>query len=145
MAARTPRKQEHEEGDQETVSFADIIHNSSANDDLVDDFRGVHRHLDKVSAQVESLRAEVQGPRHTAEDNPEHAKVMRRRSLDDMQFALKRLASGESRPAGDDSPQVMQDAINEVIALRQIISDLMQASSNVYQHGLVAIRDMTSR
>lgn len=80
-----------------------------------------------------------------AEERPELTKVERRRSLDDMQFALRRLMQPEPRPADDDSPQVLQDAINEVIALRQITSDLMQASMNVYQHGLTSIRAMTEK
>jgi hypothetical protein len=79
------------------------------------------------------------------EPGAEHAKVQRRHSLDEMEFALKRLSAPDPRPQDDDSPHVLRDAINEVIALRQIMQDLMQASSNVYKRGLTAIRDMTAR
>lgn len=148
MATRT-RKQGHEEGDQEAVSLAEMAMEPQQPDALREDlkvgFQGLHSHMDKISAQIESLNEDIQGPHWKRADSAEQSKVLRRRSLDDMQFALKRLTSGEPRPADDDSPQVIQDAINETIALRQIVSDMMQASYNVYQHGLVAIREMTSR
>lgn len=148
MAPRT-RKQ-HEEGEQETVSFAEVMQEAQNPDALIehlrDGFLGLHAHIDKVDAQVGALKDEIQGPRYmqVASDG-EHAKVMRRRALDEMEFALKRLTSPDPRPQDDDSPLVLQDAINEVIALRQIMQDLMQASANVYQRGLASIRDMTSR
>lgn len=176
MPPRT-RKQ-HEEGEQGTVSFAEVIgsltgkeppeidlskgqgdafnlpeiEGEKANSEhaliehLRDGFQGLHLHVDKVSAQVDALKDEIQGPRYMrAETEGERAKVQRRRSLDDMQFALKRLMQPEPRPADDDSPQVLQDAINETIALRQLVMDLMQASMNMHQHGLTAVRDMTAR
>lgn len=149
MTARTPRKQ-HEEGEQETASFAEMMQETQNPDALIehlrDGFLGLHAHIDKVDAQVEALKDEIRGPRsmQVASDG-EHAKVQRRRSLDDMQFALRRLMQPEPRPADDDSPQVLQDAINETIALRQLVMDLMQASMNMHQHGLTTIRDMTSR
>jgi hypothetical protein len=109
-------------------------------------FLGLHAHIDKVDAQVGALKDEIQGPRSMrAENEGEHAKVQRRHSLDEMEFALKRLSAPDPRPQDDDSPLVLRDAINEVIALRQAMQDLMQASSNVYQRGLTAIRDMTAR
>lgn len=82
---------------------------------------------------------------HQPEDGQERIKPLRRRSQDEMDQALRRLLTGEPRPRDDDSPQVMQDAIAEVIALRQLTHDLMQALTTGYQHGLAAIRDMTSR
>lgn len=152
MATRTPRKS-HEEGEQETASFTDVMQSiggqeTQAMDALIehlrDGFQGVHLHVDKVSAQIESVKEEIHGP-HLAPTDEERPKVQRRRSLDAMQFALRRLASGDPRPSDDDSPQVLQDAINEVIALRQIMNDMMQASNNVYQNGLVSIRNMTAQ
>lgn len=139
MATRTPRTNEptqeapHPQADEKPPA-----------DSLAFAFTGLHVHLDKIDAQVEALRMEIHGSSHTqaASDTP---KVQRRRSLDDMQFALKRLASGEPRPSNDDSPQVLQDAINETIALRQIMQDLMQSSMSIYQQGLSAIRNMTGQ
>lgn len=177
MTARTPRKQEHKEGDQETVSFAEMIgsltgkeppeidlnkgqgdafnlpeiEGKAQNPDaliehLRDGFQGLHLHADKISAQIGALKDEIQGPRYMqVSSDGERPKVQRRRSLDDMQFALKRLTQPEPRPADDDSPQVLQDAINEVIALRMAMNKLIQASSNVYQNGLVAIRNLTAQ
>lgn len=101
-------------------------------------------HIEKTERMVFSLEA-VLNPMPTASEPTEHAKVQRRRSLDDMQFALKRLMQPEPRPADDDSPQVLHDAINETIALRRLVMDLMQASMNMHQHGLTAVRDMTAR
>ena len=147
MAPRTRKPQECE---QETVSFAEMMQDTHPTDTLIghlkDGFDGVHLHLDQVSARVATLKEEVHGPHHASiPGDTEHAKVVRRRALDEMEFALKRLVSPDPRPQDDDSPLVLQDAINEVIALRQIMQDLMQASSNVYQRGLTSIRDMTSR
>jgi len=78
-------------------------------------------------------------------EEPKPVKLQRRRSQDEMELALRRLVSGETRPRDDDSPQVLQDAINEVFALRQLNMDLMQAISHAYQSGIAAIREMTSR
>ena len=72
-------------------------------------------------------------------------KVTRRRSLDEMEAALRRLLSPEPRPRDDDSPQVMRDAITELILHRQLVADLMQSMTSGYQHGLDAIRKMTER
>lgn len=72
-------------------------------------------------------------------------KVTRRRSLDEMQAALRRLLSPEPRPRDDESPQVIQDAITELILHRQLVADLMQSMTSGYQHGLDAIRKMTER
>lgn len=138
MATRTPRTNEpaneqHQGTTNEQQTWVDMLH--SRIDTLTLETAEHRRMIEPLILPL--LRVQ--------EDTSERAKVLRRRSLDDMQFALKRLASGEPRPADDDSPQVIQDAINEVIHLRQIVSDMMQASSNVYQHGLVAIRNMTSQ
>lgn len=152
MAPRTQRKQ-HEEGEQETVSFAEAAQ-FPGEQELEPTYWtvAVHSRLDtlvnhteKIERTVAYLESVLNPLTVPQEDNPERPKVQRRRSLDDMQFALKRLASGEPRPADDDSPQVLQDAINEVIALRMAMNKLIQASSNVYQNGLVAIRNLTAQ
>lgn len=118
----------------EQQAWVDMIH--SRIDALVLELAEYQRMFEPVLLPLIRVQAEAQ---------PEHAKVLRRRSLDEMQFALRRLMSPEPRPADDDSPQVLQDAINETIHLRQIISDLMQDSTNLYQRGLSSIRAMTEK
>src|SRR5581483_4182213 len=61
------------------------------------------------------------------EGNSERPKVVRRRSRDAMERAPERVRSGERPAAADDSLRVIEAAINDVIALRQIMNDLMQA------------------
>jgi|SRR5690348_2039130 len=139
MPTRTPRATEPEQEPSENIDAA-----------LIANFQHLARVLSELSGKIESMEhtltpLAVHFSFSAAENNPERPKVMHRRSLDAMQFALHRLESGEPRPADDDSPQVLTDAINEVIHLRQIINDMMQASSNVYQGGLVAIRNMTAQ
>lgn len=110
---------------------------------LQDGFQGVHLHLDQLSARIEAANPGLYDPR--AKDGAENTKVTRRRSLDEMEAAMRRLLSPEPRPRDDDSAQVIQDAITELILQRQLVSDLMQAMTNGYQHGLAAIRKMTER
>lgn len=136
MAARTPHQSTEKSAREEKTTaeqsaWVDMLH--SRIDALVLESSEYRRMIEPLILPL--LRVQP-------EDNPERPKVQRRRSLDDMQFALKRLMQPEPRPADDDSPQVLQDAINEVIALRQIVNDMMQASNGVYQSGLVAIRNM---
>ena len=139
------RTRKDDEGHIDLPEVGDVFPDPEPPHDLDFGFQGLHAHLDKIDAQVEALREEVRGPVYIAEDNPERPKVNRRRSLDAMQFALKRLASGGPLPADDDSAQIVQDKINEAIALRQIMNEMMQASSKVYQNGLVAIRNITNQ
>jgi hypothetical protein len=107
---------------------------------------GLHLHMDQITAHLEQLHTEVRGPVFTAHpDDVPQPKPLRRRSQDEMEAALRRLLSPEMRPQDDDSPQVVQDAFAEVIYLRQLTHDLMQTLTSGYQHGLAAIRDMTSR
>lgn len=72
-------------------------------------------------------------------------KLQRRRTEDEMRYALRLLSSGQPRPRDDDSIQVLEDAIVEVFALRQLNMDLMQRMSTAYQDGIAAIRALTSR
>ena len=151
---RNARKTAHEEGEQETVSFDEIIQEvapgalARLSEKIDGQMNALAQFLAEREQRYEQALSSVLSrlfPEQSQEANPERPRVQRRRSLDDMQFALRRLMQPEPRPADDDSPQVLQDAINEVIALRQITSDLMQTSMNVYQRGLTAIRDMTSK
>jgi len=106
-------------------------------------FQGVHLHLDQLSARIEAANPGLYDPR--AKDGAENTKITRRRSLDEMESAMRRLLAPEPRPRDDDSAQVMHDAITELILQRQLVADLMQAATNSYQHGLAAVRKMTER
>lgn len=97
------------------------------------------------SAEQRQLLESALLSRPAQEDSPVHAHVQRRRSLDEMQAALRRLLTPEPRPKDDDSAQVLTDAITELILQRQLVSDLMQAATSSYQRGLAAIRRMTER
>lgn len=72
-------------------------------------------------------------------------KLQRRRTEDEMRYSLRTLCSGQPRPRDDESVQVLEDAINEVFALRQLNMDLMQTIATAYQQGLANIRKLTER
>lgn len=84
---------------------------------------------------VLALSDDTEGPHH----------IQRRRTQDEMLRALRLLRSGERLPQDDESAQILEDALGEVITLRQIVADLMQASTTMYQNGLAAIRRMTEK
>jgi len=98
----------------------------------------IETHMNEQNSEIKSVLAISDDP----EDRPV---VLRRRSQDEMLRALHLLSSGHQRPRDDDSPQVLEDAIYEVATLRQIVSDLMQAATTMYQSGLASIRKMTER
>lgn len=105
--------------------------------------------IDNLSDQIQSLHTQLlvstmlvsnlQEAEHTV------SPVQRRRTQDEMLHALHLLSSGEPRPRDDESPQVLEDAIYEVATLRQIVADLMQSATTMYQNGLQSIRKMTER
>lgn len=98
---------------------------------------------DKIDYLIQLMEAKT--PENEIDAGHETAKLQRRRTEDEMRHALSLLLSGQPRPRDDDSPQVLEDAINEVFALRKITMDLMQSMTTSYQNGLAAIRKMTER
>lgn len=104
--------------------------------------------LSTIDANLQAILHELQWRNDAAVPTPLEAstsKIMRRRTLDEMEAALRRLQSPEPRRSDDDSPLVLQDAITELILHRQLVADLMQAATSSYQRGLDAIRKMTER
>lgn len=73
------------------------------------------------------------------------AKLQRRRTEDEMRYALRVFANGLPRQRDDEHEQVLEDAIGELLSLRQITMDLMQSMATAQQNGLAAIRKMTER
>jgi hypothetical protein len=98
--------------------------------------QAIEQALDKQNAEITDALA-------LAPEAP--PTLFRRRTQDEMLRALRMLASGNARPRDDDSPQVLEDAVYEVASLRQIVADLMQGATSMYQAGLVSIRKMTDR
>lgn len=116
-----------------TEGELDMLH--SRLDGLVLEFQRLNLNLQGIKALEEALKV--------PED--EKRKVQRRRTEDEMRGALRLILSGASRPRDDESPQILDDAINEIFALRKLNMDLMQTIITAYQNGLAAIRDLTSR
>lgn len=75
----------------------------------------------------------------------ELVKLKRRRTEDEMRYALRVFANGLPRQRDDECEDVLNDTIGEAIALRQITMDLMQTLITGHQNGLAAIRKMTER
>ena len=103
---------------------------------------------EKASSPVAVALDEQNSEIKDALDLPEEPRIIhieRRRTEDEMRRALRLLVSGERRPRDDESPQIMEDAIGEVFALRQAMMDLMTSASNLYQSGLASIRKMTEK
>jgi hypothetical protein len=98
-----------------------------------------------IEDRLNEQNVEIKDVLALSDDPEEQPKLLRRRSQDEMLRALRLLASGQQRPRDDDSPQVLEDAIYEVATLRQIVADLMQGATTMYQQGLAAIRKMTER
>jgi len=115
-----------------------------------DEWLGGLRHdINTLSDQVQTLRTQLLTSNMLIADlrgdTVRVAPIQRRRTEDEMRRALALLASGQRRPQDDDSPQILEDAIGEVFALRQAYADLMQATTRAYQNGLAAVRRMTER
>lgn len=103
---------------------------------------------EKASSPVDALLDEQNDEIKDALDLPEEPRIIhieRRRTEDEMRRALRLLVSGERRPRDDEGPQILEDAIGEVFALRQAMMDLMTSASNLYQSGLSSVRKMTEK
>lgn len=97
-----------------------------------------------VEEALNEMQDEIKASLDLTEEEPAR-KLARRRTEDEMRHALRLILSGEVRPRDDESVQVLEDAINEIFALRQMNMDLMQTLATAYQQGLASIRKLTDR
>lgn len=98
----------------------------------------IEEHLDEQTAEIKDALA-------LSDEQEARPALLRRRTQDEMLHALRILAGGQQRPRDDESPAVLEDAIYEVATLRQVVADLMQGATTMYQSGMASIRKMTER
>ena len=108
----------------------------------------LHDKIDNLSDQVQKLQSLMLASSLLVFDAPAEqgsVKLKRRRTEDEMRNALRIYANGLTRQRDDESEDILNDTIGEVLALRQITMDLMQAITTAHQNGLMAIRKLTER
>jgi hypothetical protein len=105
------------------------------------------RKVDDLSDQIQELHTQLLATQLLKLPSSEVSvrPVQRRRTEDDLHHALKLLVGGGMRPKDDDSPQCLEDCINEMIWLRQLVAEMMQRATGMYQSGLATIRQMTEK
>jgi hypothetical protein len=109
--------------------------------------RSLSNRVDDLSIAFARMIDAINGHMPMSEVETGHSpiKLKRRRTEDEMRNALRIYANNLARQRDDESEDILNDTIGEVLALRQITMDLMQAITTAHQNGLMAIRKLTER